>query len=91
VHRTEIKEDSLFLSGNGPLVKVIQEALVRDVVQRSKREARPNAQRPKTQRQAKLEVQAFVHNVHRFADQYYGGERREPVQKVIVFDEAQRA
>src|SRR6266853_3294697 len=42
-------------------------------------------------RQAEFEVQAFVHNVHRFADHYYGGERREPVQKVIVFDEAQRA
>ena len=33
VHRPEIKNFSAFLSGNGPLVKVIQEALIRDLVQ----------------------------------------------------------
>lgn len=85
VHRPEIKDESLFLSGNGPLVKVIQEALVRDVVEQSKRERR------KSRRQAELEVKAFVHNVHRFADEFHGEGRREPKQKVIVFDEAQRA
>jgi hypothetical protein len=47
VHRPEIKDESLFLSGNGPLVKVIQEALVRDVVERSNLE-----KRRKTRRQA---------------------------------------
>jgi len=86
VHRPEIKDFSSFLSGNGPLVKVIQEALIRDVVQRSRL-----ADRRVTRRQAELEVRTFVHNVHRFADQYYGEGRREPVQNVIVFDEAQRA
>jgi len=82
VHRPEIKDDSLFLSGNGPLVRVIQEALVRDVVEREQR---------KTKQQAKMEVQAFIHNVHRFAEEYYGDNKREPKQKVIIFDEAQRA
>jgi len=86
VHQPEIKDFSSFLPGNGPLVKVIQEALVRDVVERSRAE-----EQRITRRQAELEVQSFVHNVHRFADQYYGEGRREPAQKVIVFDEAQRA
>lgn len=86
VHRPEIKNFASFLSGNGPLVKVIQEALIRDVVNRS----RSQEQRV-TRRQAEIEVQAFVHNVHRFADQYYGEGHQQPVQKVIVFDEAQRA
>lgn len=81
VHRQEIKDFSSFLSGNGPLVKVLQEALIRDVVNRE----------GKSRRQAQLEVRAFVHNVHRFADQYYGEGRQQPVQKVVVFDEAQRA
>ncbi len=44
-----------------------------------------------TRREAELEVQAFVHNVHRFADEYYGAGQQRPVQRVIVFDEAQRA
>jgi hypothetical protein len=82
VHCPEVKNDSLFLSGNGPLVRVIQEALIRDVVEREHR---------KTKQQAKLEVQAFIHNVHRFAEEYYSDARREPKQRVIVFDEAQRA
>jgi Uncharacterized conserved protein (DUF2075) len=86
VHRPEIKNFASFLSGNGPLVKVIQEALVRDVVERSH-----FAEKRVNRRQAQLEVQAFVHNVHRFADQYYGERQQKPVQKVIVFDEAQRA
>jgi hypothetical protein len=81
VHRPEIKSFSSFLSGNGPLVKVIQEALVRDVVKRE----------GMSRQQAQLEVRAFVHNVHRFADQYYGEGKQQPVQKVVVFDEAQRA
>jgi hypothetical protein len=88
VHRPEIKNFSSFLSGNGPLVKVIQEALVRDVVERNRGMER---EQRVTRSQAEVEVQAFVHNVHRFADQYYGEGRREPTQKVIVFDEAQRA
>jgi hypothetical protein len=86
VHRPEIKNFSSFLSGNGPLVKVIQEALVRDVAQRGKLSGKEI-----TRRQAELEVRTFVHNVHRFADQYYGEGRREPAQNVVVFDEAQRA
>jgi hypothetical protein len=85
VHRPEIKDFSSFLSGNGPLVKVIQEALVRDVVKRSRAHVRVS------RRQAQLEVRAFVHNVHRFADHYYGENQQKPVQRVIVFDEAQRA
>jgi len=81
VHRPEIKDFSSFLSGNGPLVKVIQEALVRDVVRR----------KAISRELAQLEVRAFVHNVHRFADQYYGEGKQAPLQRVVVFDEAQRA
>lgn len=86
VHRPEIKNVASFLSGNGPLVKVIQEALVRDVVKRSQTQ-----DKRMSRRQAQLQVQAFIHNVHRFADQYYGEGQKHPVQNVIVFDEAQRA
>lgn len=82
VHRSEIKNDGLFLSGNGPLVRVIQEALVRDVIERE-----PD----KSRREAEFEVQAFVHNVHRFIQESYAENDQEPKQQVVVFDEAQRA
>ena len=85
VHRPEIRQVGSFLSGNGPLVTVIQEALVRDVTRRKKTMGRSN------RREAELKVQAFIHNVHRFADEYYQEDRKCPAQRVIFFDEAQRA
>lgn len=83
VHQPEIRNFASFLSGNGPLVKVIQEALVRDVLR--KREPGRN------RRVAEVEVRTFIHNVHRFADEYYTEGSPTPVQHVVVFDEAQRA
>ncbi len=79
VHQSEIKDVASFLSGNGPLVKIIREALIRDDVHRTGR--------PRTA--AELEVHAFIHNVHRFADEFFAG--GTPAQNVIIFDEAQRA
>lgn len=80
VHDPRIRESSTFLSGNGPLIKVIREALLRDARKRkglSRAAALP-------------EINAFIHNVHRFAEQYADNEQI-PVQATIVFDEAQRA
>jgi len=85
VHRREIRQLGSFLSGNGPLVDVIQEALIRDVTRRKAEGTRVS------RREAELSVKAFIHNVHRFADEYYRENRKRPVQKVIFFDEAQRA
>jgi len=85
VHRRGIREVGSFLSGNGPLVTVIQEALIRDVTRRKNDGVRVSRS------EAELSVRAFIHNVHRFADEYYREDRKCPVQKVIFFDEAQRA
>jgi len=85
VHRREIRQVGSFLSGNGPLVTVIQEALIRDVTRRKTGGTRVS------RREGELSVRAFIHNVHRFADEYYRENQKRPVQKVIFFDEAQRA
>jgi len=66
-------------------VTVIQEALIRDVTRRKNDGVRVSRS------EAELSVRAFIHNVHRFADEYYREDRKCPVQKVIFFDEAQRA
>ncbi len=81
VHQQEIKEIGSFLSGNRPLVKVIREALVRDEVRRTAR----------SRAAAELEVESFIHNVHRFADDFYRLSAPTPNDKVVLFDEAQRA
>ncbi len=76
---------SVFLSGNGPLVDVLREALARDKVRRQKEEG-------VTARlgEARSEVKAFIQNVHNFRDEGLEGERA-PVEHVVLFDEAQRA
>ena len=76
---------SVFLSGNGPLVKVLQEALARDKVKRERA-----ANRRITKKVALSDVKAFVQNVHHYRDEYLR-DPTAPVDHVALFDEAQRA
>jgi hypothetical protein len=76
---------SVFLSGNGPLVAILQEALARDRVKRSREESRPLRKG-----EALSEVKAFIQNVHHFRDDCLKTDR-PPVEHVAIFDEAQRA
>ncbi|MBT8282285.1 MAG: DUF2075 domain-containing protein, partial [Muriicola sp.] len=77
---------SVFLSGNGPLVKILQEALARDKVARGK-ETGKKIKKEK----AKSEVKAFIQNVHHFRDDGLTDRTKPPVEHVALFDEAQRA
>ena len=82
------KEDklySVFLSGNGPLVAILREALARDKVQRAKE----RGSRIK-KGEAYSEVKAFIQNVHEFRDECLI-DLRAPLEHVALFDEAQRA
>jgi hypothetical protein len=73
-------EHAVFLSGNGPLVEVLRKALARDKVRRE----------GVSKKEAEREVRSFIQNIHHFRDDYVGNED-VPVEKVVVFDEAQRA
>jgi len=77
---------SVFLSGNGPLVKILQEALARDKVTRLK-EAGQKARKG----EALSEVKAFIQNVHHFRDDGLVDLTKPPIEHVALFDEAQRA
>ena len=55
---------SVFLSGNGPLVKILQEALARDKVEREKA-----AGRKLKKGVARSEVKMFIQNVHHYRDE----------------------
>ena len=77
---------SVFLSGNGPLVAILREALARDKVKRDK------AKGLKTKKyEATSEVKMFIQNVHNFRDDCLASKSRPPVEHVALFDEAQRA
>lgn len=76
---------SVFLSGNGPLVTILQEALARDKVKRAKEKGEKLKKG-----EARSEVKAFIQNVHHFRDEGLKDEN-PPIEHVALFDEAQRA
>ena len=78
-------EHAVFLSGNGPLVQVLREALTRDEVLTAKKTGKHV-----TKKQAAIKANAFIQNIHNFRDEYLN-DKNAPVEKVVVFDEAQRA
>ena len=77
---------SVFLSGNGPLVAILREALARDKVRR-KKESGEKIKKGS----AMSEVKAFVQNVHHFRDECLIDSKSPPIEHVALFDEAQRA
>jgi hypothetical protein len=86
--RAEEVTHAVFLSGNGPLVAVLREALTRDEVARCKANGEDVRKGVVAQR-----VKPFIQNVHHFRDE---GVRTldaldAPHDRVVIFDEAQRA
>lgn len=79
-HHFDEDEHAVFLSGNGPLVDVLQNALAID---RAKREKITKAN-------ALRETKAFIQIIHKFRDEALTTSYA-PVEKVVIFDEAQRA
>ncbi|MCA1936441.1 MAG: DUF2075 domain-containing protein, partial [Asticcacaulis sp.] len=73
-------EHATFLSGNGPLVDVLREALTRD----------QSARTGRSKKHVERDVRAFIQNIHHFRDDY-AGSATVPSEHVVVFDEAQRA
>lgn len=83
-------EGAVYLSGNYPLVEVLQEALARDYVQHDReRVAREKAEgrtgiKATTKKDAKSKVKSFIQMIHHYRDTYLegiriNGGRLEPV------------
>lgn len=82
----EKEEHAVFLSGNGPLVDVLREALARDKVKTAKCENLII-----TKSSAISHVKSFIQNIHHFRDDAIKNPGNPPIEKVTIFDEAQRA
>jgi len=77
---------AVFLSGNGPLVEVLREALTRDEVDRLAKQSK----KPR-KGAVKQKVKAFIQLVHHFRDDGLRDPEAPPDDRVVIFDEAQRA
>lgn len=83
--RSHSDEHAVFLSGNGPLVAVLREALAIDAVAQAKAAGVPTSKTLEKRR-----ASAFIQNIHHFRDDALTSDQA-PDEKVAVFDEAQRA
>jgi hypothetical protein len=63
------------------LVKVLSEALARDF----------SVRKGVAKAESKRQVKTFIHNVHEFIDEYYWDKSKFPADRVLIYDEAQRA
>jgi hypothetical protein len=80
-HSDENKSDAIhFMSGNGPLVKVLQHLFTQESMSRG-------THRPQANAEAKL----LIENVHVFAKYHTEDNFAAPSNHAIIFDEAQRA
>lgn len=77
---------SVFLSGNGPLVNILREALTRDKVKREKEIGNKIKKY-----EVFSSVKTFIQNVHHFRDECLIDLNAPPFDHVAIFDEAQRA
>lgn len=78
-------EHAVFLSGNFPLVTVLQEALARDKVEQEKQlGSRVN------KKDALRSTSAFIQIIHKYRDSFVGNDNIPP-ERIAIFDEAQRA
>jgi hypothetical protein len=85
-HRDKNDTHAVFLSGNGPLVTVLREALTRDDVSRRRR-----YKQKINKDQAGKPIKAFIQNVHHFRDEGLRDSGKPPADRIVIFDEAQRA
>ena len=85
-HDFEKEEHAVFLSGNGPLVDILREALARDDVLNAKE----NGLKKVTKAQAISKAKGFIQNIHHFRDDAIKDEQA-PIERIVIFDEAQRA
>lgn len=81
-HSNPDEEQAVFLSGNGPLVEVLREALARDSSNRSCPKISIDT--------ARRETASFIQNIHHFRDEALRN-TKPPINRVVIFDEAQRA
>ena len=78
-------EHAVFLSGNYPLVTVLQEALARDKVEQERQRGNHVSKAD-----ALRSTSAFIQIIHKYRDSFVGNDHIPP-ERIAIFDEAQRA
>ncbi|MDB9188765.1 DNA/RNA helicase domain-containing protein [Parabacteroides distasonis] len=79
-------EKAIYLSGNFPLVEVLQEGLARDYVRRDKIKAKREGRKACTKSEAKSKVKAFIQMIHHYRNLYLEGTKVEDGKIIPISD-----
>lgn len=87
INRSNAKEGerAVFLSGNFPLVTVLQEALARDSILKAR-----DVNEKLRKSDAIRKTASFIQIIHKYRDSFVNNSSI-PAERVVIFDEAQRA
>ncbi len=80
---------AVYLSGNGPLVAVLRQALIDNSNQRKAEEMKRKITKDE-RKEINVAVNAFIQEAYRFRKDNINHDKIEPPENVIIFDEAQR-
>lgn len=86
-----VKENTkaVYLSGNGPLIAVLRQALIENSGQRKTEELKRKMTKDE-RKSINVAVSAFIQEAYRFRKDNIDHNEIEPPENVIIFDEAQR-
>lgn len=73
INQYNLGEKAVYLSGNYPLVEVLQEALSRDYIRREKKRVELEGGKACSKKEARSKVKAFIQMVHHYRDLYLEG------------------
>lgn len=78
------KDRVVYLSGNGPLIKVLRKALVKNAISRNKNNSQDIKKKIETS------VQSFIQEAYQFRKEAILHPENELNENIVIFDEAQR-
>ena len=82
-HKNEGLPEAIFFSGNGPLIKVLTNALGKDAFAR-------HPERYSSEYRAVDAVKSFIQDLHAYKRELISSSNQIPDENVLIFDEAQR-
>lgn len=85
LHNSQADEHAVFLSGNHPLVSVLQEALARDKISREQ-----SLGNKVNKKDARREIVSFIQMIYNYRNDHFGNDV-VPRERIAIFDESQRA
>lgn len=81
---------AVYVSGNGPLIKVLRKALVKNAINRIADNKFDNLSGSERKKIIGVSVQTFIQEAYSFRKDMLLNEKQEPIENILIFDEAQR-